>query len=165
MATTIKWLIISSAGVFIVILMIAAVFDPSIRVLHVFEALIYIVVIIGATKESPSMYGAGCFMASFWNWTNLAHTTFIANGFRELRRLVETGTIRRPDQFIAIIAAAAHFILIAGCIAGLIKLKPRNSLVFGKFLVGGIATILYFVAIIVIFGPQYIPLMKEVFGI
>src|SRR5262245_51246183 len=106
----IKWLIVASCVVFILVLALSAVFDPSIRILHIFQAFIYVAVIILASRRSAWGYGAGCLIAAFWNWVNIFHTTFIANGVRELSRAIRTGHIQNPDQLIAVLAAAAHFV-------------------------------------------------------
>lgn len=160
-----KGLIVASCVVFILVLAISAVFDASIRLLHTFQALIYIAVILLAARRSAWGYGAGFFIATFWNWTNLVHTTFIANGVRELARVVRTGQLQNPDQLIAVFAAAAHFVLIGGCLAGYIRIQPKGRLDLAKFLGGGLLAIAYFAGIILVFGRQYVPLLKQVFGI
>jgi len=161
----IKWLIVASCVVFILVLALSAVFDPSIRVLHGFQALIYVAVIILARGRSAWGFGAGCLIAAFWNWTNLVYTTFIANGVRELSQALRTGQIQNPDQLIAVLAAAAHFILIGACVAGYVRIKPKARWESAKFLGGGLLAVGYFAGIIIAFGPQYIPLLRQVFGI
>ena len=161
----IKWLIVASCVVFILVLALSAVFDPSIRVLHAFQALIYVAVILLAWRNSAWGYGAGCLIAAFWNYTNLVHTTFIANGVRELSRALRTGQVQNPDQLIAIFAAAAHFILIGACVAGYARIKPKARWESAKLFGGGVLAIGYFAGIIIAFGPQYVPLLKKVFGI
>lgn len=161
----IQWLIAGSCAVFIFVLGLSAVYDPSIRVLHMFQALIYVGVIILSRKNSAWGYGAGCLIAALWNWTNLVHTTFIANGFRELLAALHTGQIRRPDQLIAVLAATAHFVLIASCLLAYLRIPPKDSSDLLKFLGGGFIAIAYFVGIINLFGSQYVPLLKRVFGV
>ena len=159
------WLIVGSCAVFIFILALAAVYDRPIRLLHAFQALIYVAVVIMARRRSAWGYGAGCLIAAFWNWTNLVHTTFIANGLQELNRALHTGQVRRPDQLIAVFAAAAHFILIGACVVGYSRIKSTGSWEPMKFLGGGLLAIGYFAGIVVLFGPQYVPLLRRVFGI
>ena len=160
-----EWLIIGSCAVFIFILVLSAVYDPSIRVLHAFQALIYVAIVILALRRNAWGYGAGCIIAVFWNWTNIVYTTFIANGLRELAHALQTGRVGRPDQLIAVVAAAAHFVLIGSCLVGYFRIKPRGSLGPLKFFAGGLIAVGYFVGIIIVFGPQYIPLLRRVFGI
>ena len=161
----VEQLIVASSVTFIVILALAAVFDPSIRVLHFLEAFIYVAVIVLARRKSAWGYGAGCLFAAFWNWVNLVHTTFIKAGVLELARLLQTGHLRRPDLFIAVFAAAAHFVLIGACLVAYFQLRPRSFRDVVKFWLGGVLAIAYLVVIIVFTGPQYIPLMKRVFRI
>lgn len=161
----IEWLIVASCGIFILVLALSAMYDPSIRVLHVFQAAIYVVVVILARRRSPWGYGAGCLIAAFWNWTNLVHTTFIANGVRELSRALRTGQVTRPDQLIAVVAAGAHFVLIVACLLGYARIRPAGPGAALRFLGGGLLVIGYFAGIIVLFGPQYVPLLRRVLSI
>lgn len=163
--TLVNWLIVVSSVVFILILALSAVFDPSIRVLHVFQAFVYVAVIILAERRSAWGYGAGCLIAAFWNFVNLFHTTFIANGVREFSRLVRTGELRNPDQLIAVFAATAHFVLIVTCLIAFFRMKRKTSWDALKFLAGGLLAIGYFVVIIILFGRQYVPLLKRVFHV
>jgi hypothetical protein len=43
-------------------------FDPTVRVLHPFQALIYVAIIYLARRRSAYGFGAGCIMAAFWNY-------------------------------------------------------------------------------------------------
>ena len=164
-ASRLGWLIVGSCAVFIFILALSAVYDRSIRVLHAFQALIYVAVVTLALRRSAWGYGAGCIIAVFWNWTNIIHTTFIANGLRELAHAIQTGRVNRPDQLIAVVAAAAHFALIGACLAGYFRIKPRGSWEPMKFFAGGLIAVGYFAGIVILFGPQYIPLLRRVFRI
>jgi hypothetical protein len=161
----IEWPIVASCALFICVLALAALFDPSIRILHFLQALIYIAIIALARQRSAWGYGAGCVIAAFWNWTNLVHTTFIKAGVIELMRLVSTGRLQHPDLFIAIFAAAAHFVLITASIAGYFQIRARTFREPVKFWTGGVLAVAYFVVIIILTGPQYIPLLKRVFGL
>ena len=55
-------------------------------------------------------------------------------------------------------------LLLAGCLAGFLRLRPGRRH-WAQFVAGGAAAVLYFVAIIVTTGPQYVPLIKRVFHI
>ena len=160
-----KWLIVGSCAVFIFILALSAVYDRSIRVLHALQALIYVAVVILAWRRSAWGYGAGCIIAAFWNWTNIVHTTFIANGLRELAQVFQTGRVSKPDQLIAVVAAAAHFVLIESCLVAYFQITPRSWRETLKFLGGGLIAVGYFAGIIIVFGPQFIPLLRRVFGV
>ena len=152
----------AGAGFFLFALILSAVFDPSIRVLHTLQALIYVAVILLTRQKSPWGFGAGFATALLWNYTNLFFTSFIKDGWRYLCLLVETGRLKHPDLLVAVVAAGGHFVMIAACIAGFALLRPGARL-WLRFVAGGIIAILYFVAIIITTGPQYVPLLRRVF--
>jgi hypothetical protein len=162
-----KWIracILVGAGWFIFALVASAVFDPRIRVLHVLQALIYVVVILLTRKRSAWGFGAGFLVAVFWNYISLFVTTFFKAGVQQLSTLLRTGQLQRPDLLIAVIAVAGHFLLIVGCVAGFIRMRPGMRH-WGEFAAGGILAVSYFIGIIVTTGPQYVPLLKRVFGL
>jgi hypothetical protein len=154
--------IVTGAGLFIVALLVSAIFDPTIRLLHILQALIYIAVILLARRQSAWGFGGGCIIAAFWNYINLFVTTFIKGGLTQLYLLLHTGKLDRPDLFIAVVAAAGHFLLIIGCLAGFLRMRPRLNQ-WLQFAGGGIAAVAYLVLIIITTGPQYIGLLKRVF--
>jgi len=161
-----RWIrsaIVVGAALFILALFVSAVFEPSIRVLHALQALIYVAVVILTRRNSPLGYGAGFVVSAFWNYVNLFVTTFIRNGFDQLIGLLQTGRIARPDQFLAIIAATGHFVLIVACLIGFLETRPKPG-AWTKFIGGGLLAIAYLVGIIFITGPQYIPLLRRTFG-
>jgi hypothetical protein len=166
-STNPRWInasILVGAGFFIVALVLSAVFDPSIRVLHALQALIYVAVIILTRRGSAWGFGAGCLIAAFWNYINLFVTTFIRVGLEQLMTLVRTGQLQRPDLLVAVIAAADHFLMIGACLVGFLRTGP-NPRRWGQFVGGGVLAVAYLVAIIFTTGPQYIGLMKRVFGL
>lgn len=154
-----------SCGISIVALALAAVFEPALLVLHAFQAVIYVVVMILAGRGSPWGYGAGCIFAVFWNWTNLVHTTLITTSMSELRRTLQTGEVTQPEQLVAAIAATAHFVLIVACLLGYGRLEPKTRLDPLKFLAGGALAIGYFAGIVMLFGPRYVELLRRAFGL
>ncbi len=156
--------ILAGAGFFIFALFLSAFFDPKIRVLHTLQALIYVAVIVLTRKNIAWGFGAGCIIAAFWNYTNLFVTTFVKAGLQQLLSLLRTGQLRRPDLLVAVIAAGAHFLLIIACLAGFLRTRPTARR-WAEFMGGGVLAVGYFAAIIITTGPQYIGLMKRVFGL
>lgn len=154
--------ILVGAGFFIFALFLSAVFDPSIRLLHALQALIYIAVIVLTRKISAWGFGAGCMIALFWNYINLFVNTFFKAGLQQLSTLLRTGELQRPDLLIAVIAVAGHCLLIIACLAGFLRTRPGVR-AWGRFMAGGVLAIGYLVGIIVTTGPQYIGLLKRVF--
>jgi hypothetical protein len=164
-ATNPAWInvaILVGAGFFIFALILSAVFDPKIRVLHALQALIYIAVIVLTRKNNAWGFGAGCVIAAFWNYINLFVTTFVKAGLQQLSTLLRTGQLHRPDLLIAVIAAGGHFLLIIACLAGFLRTRP-GARRWGQFIAGGALAVAYFVAIIITTGPQYIGLLRRVF--
>jgi len=128
---------------------VSAIFEPSIRLLHALQTLIYIAVIVLTRRESAWGFGAGCIIAAFWNYLNLFVTTFISAGLEQVSILLHTGSLPPPDLLIAVFAAAGHFLLIIGCLAGFV----RTGLTFGRlgqFVAGGSLAVSYFALIIVL---------------
>jgi hypothetical protein len=152
------------AGFFIFALFLSAVFDPRIRVLHTLQALIYVAVIVLTRRRSAWGFGAGFFIAVLWNYTNLFITNFVRAGAQQFVVLVTTGHLHRPDLLVALVAAAGHFLMIAACLAGFLRLRPKG-VAWAKFMAGGVVAIGYFVGIIYTTGPQYIGLVRRIFHI
>ena len=57
--TKLDWAIVASCLLFIFALAVSAYFEPAIRVLHTFQAFIYLAVIAGALRHEKWAYGAG----------------------------------------------------------------------------------------------------------
>jgi len=156
--------IVSGAVGFILALAVSDIFDPTIRLLHSLQALIYVVTIALALRRNVWGLGAGFGIGVFWNYVNLFVTTFIAAGAQQLWILVTTGHLPRPDLFIGIVAGVSHLLLIVGCLAAALWLRPaaRQWLAFA---LGGTLAVAYLVAIILLTGPQYVPLLRRIFGL
>jgi hypothetical protein len=154
--------ILAGAGFFIFALFLSAVFDPKIRLLHALQALIYVAVIVLTRRNSAWGFGSGCVTAAFWNYINLFVTTFIRAGVHQFSLFFRTGHLPRPDLALSVMAAAGHFLLIIGCLAGFLRLRPKGRQ-WGQFVAGGILALAYFIVIIVTTGPQYIGLLRRAF--
>lgn len=155
--------VVIGAGLFIFALGLSAFFEPRIRVLHTLQAFIYVAVVVLARRNSSWGFGAGFFISAFWNYINLFVTTFIRAGVEQLFGFFQTGQITRPDLALSLIAATGHFLLIAACLAGFLRTRPQARQ-WAQFMGGGILAIGYFILIIVTTGPQYIPLLRRMFG-
>ena len=148
------------AGFFIFALILSAVFDPKIRVLHALQALIYVAVIVLTRRNSAWGFGAGTIIATLWNYISLFLTNFTRNGVYELSILLHTGQLHKPDQLVAVFASGGHFLIIAACLAGFLRTRP-DARRWGQFLAGGAIAVGYFVAIVATTGPQYMGLLKR----
>ncbi len=161
--TKLDWAIVASCLLFIFALAVSAYFEPAIRVLHTFQAFIYLAVIAGALPHQKWAYGAGISIAAFWNYINLFVNTFIRNGVETLGVIISGGHVANPGTIIAIPAALGHFGMIAFCLWAYLRLRDRRLTDIGILLGSGAVAIGYFAVIIAIFGPQYLPLFRKVF--
>ena len=154
----------AGSALFVVALFVSAVFDPTIRLLHALQSLIYVGVVLLSRSNSPWGYGAGCIVSTFWNSVNPFFTGFIASGLNELVVLLQTGQLARPDLMISVVAFAGHCLLICACLVAFLR-ASRNRWAWLQFVGGGLVAIGYFALIIITTAPQYIPLLKIVFHV
>ena len=150
------------SGMFIIVLALAAYWDRSIRVLHVVEALPYLVAAALCFRYSKFGYALGFSGGVFWLWTAGTLTTFVRNGFEQLVMLVRTGHVDRPDIIIAVPAARATAGLVLFSLFGYVLLPKRWSdvviFVLALLLVTG-----FFVGIFAAFAPQYLGIFTQLF--
>ena len=128
------------AGFFILALVLSAVFDPKIRTLHALQALIYVMVIVLTRRGNAWGFGAGCVLATLWNYTSLFHTSFIRNGVEQLWGFFLSGQMHRPVLLIAVVAALGHVLMIIACLAGFLRLRPGLRR-WGQFAAGGVLAV------------------------
>lgn len=151
---------ICAAG-FIVVLAVAAYWDPSIRVLHVFEALPYLLAATLCLRRNPFGYALGFAGGVFWLLMGGLASTFIRNGFERLEMLLRTGAVDRPDVLIAVPAAVATAGLALCSIAGYARLPNkswRDVMALGVAMVGVPA---FYAGIFAVFKPQYLGLFSR----
>jgi uncharacterized membrane protein len=161
--TKLDWAIVVSCLLFIFALAVSAYFESAIRVLHTFQAFIYLAVIAGALRHQKWAYGAGISIAAFWNYINLFVNSFIRNGVETLGAIMSGGHVANSGTMIAIPAALGHFGMIAFCLWAYLRLRSKRLTDISILLGSGAIAIGYFAAIIAIFGPQYLPLFRKVF--
>jgi hypothetical protein len=149
-------------GLLIVALAVSAFLVPQIRVLHVFQALIYVAIIVLTRRNSPWGFGIGVIIPAAWNCLNLFVTHLFQKGavqFWTLAHtghfwsLLRTGQVRRPETMMVTVAGMAHFLIIIACIAGFIQLRPRGKQ-WGQFFAGGVVALAYFAVIIALAAPH-----------
>jgi hypothetical protein len=148
------------AAIFIAVLAVSAYWDRSIRVLHVFESLPYLLAAVLCLRRNKLGYALGLASGVFWLWTAGFLTTFIRNGFERLEMLLRTGSVDRPDILIAVPAAVATAGLALSSVLGYARLPNkswRDSAALGTavVLVPG-----FFIAIFAAFAPQYLQMFR-----
>ncbi len=152
------------ATVFIVVLGIAAYWDRTIRVLHVFESLPYVVAAALCLRQRKFGYMLGAAAGTFWLWTAGTLTTFVRNGFERALMLFRTGHMDRPDIFIAVPAAFATGGLAIFSLWGYARLRNKSwsDLVLFVAATGLVAG--FFVAIFAAFAPRYLGMFRHILG-
>jgi hypothetical protein len=160
-----RWIRVSiSIGVVILIfaLAVAAFLVPPIRVLHIFQALIYVAIIVLTRRNSPWGFGIGVIIPTAWNCLNLFITHLFQKGVVQFWTLAHTGQfwfllrtghVRRPETMMVTLAGVAHFLIIIACMAGFLQLRPRGKQ-WGQFFGGGFLALAYFAVIIAIAAPR-----------
>ncbi len=141
------------AGLFILCLVFSAVIVPQLRLLHVFQALIYVAVMLLTRRNSPLGFGIGVIIPVAWNCLNLFVTHLFQAGAGQFWSLVRTGHVSRLDTLLVMIGGMAHFLLIVACTAGFIQQRPRRKQ-WGEFFAGGVLALAYFGLIIAVAAPH-----------
>ncbi|HEX3111587.1 MAG TPA: hypothetical protein VHU41_20975 [Thermoanaerobaculia bacterium] len=161
MRRTTDVLIAACALAFIVVLAVAAYWDPTIRVLHVVEALPYLAAAILCLRRVRFGYPLGAVSGAFWLWTGGLLTTFVRNGFERLAMLIRTGHVDRPDILIAAPAGIACGGLLLFSLLGYVMTpakSARDAALFGAAL---ILVPAFFIAIFAAFAPQYLGMFRR----
>jgi len=146
------WIPIGVGG-FVLALTLSAVVIPQLRLLHLFQALIYVAVIELTRRNSPWGFGIGVIIPAAWNCLSLFVTHLIQAGAGELLSLARTGHVSRPDTLMVLIGGVAHFLLIIACMAGFLELRP-GAKQWGQFFAGGLLALAYFALIVVTTAPH-----------
>jgi hypothetical protein len=142
---------------FIFALAVAAIFDPRIRVLHIFQALIYLAVLVLTRRNSPWGFGMGALIAIFWNYIFLV--SLIGLGVETVWINLRSG---RPDLILQLLASLSQVLLIVACLAGFLSSQPTIKQ-WMQFVAGGLLAVSYFiVSIMILTGPRYMDMLKRV---
>jgi hypothetical protein len=149
------------AAMFIVVLAIAAYWDPSIRVLHLFEALPYGLASVLCLRQRKVGYLLGAASGVFWLWMAGTLTSFVRNGFERVAMLLTTGHVDRWDQFIAAPAALSTGGLVLFSVWGYSRAKPKRSADLALFAAILILVAAFFVTIFWLFTPRYLALFRR----
>jgi hypothetical protein len=153
--------IIAAAIGFIAILALSAVFDHTIIWLHVFQALMYVVVIALVLRRDRLGYFLGVSIAALWNYSAMFVDNFFRNGLRALTHLTATGQLTHPDQLIAVGAVAFHFVMIAASLILIVQTSRRAGPDLARLLVVFIVSAAYFAADITLCQPRYLALFPR----
>jgi hypothetical protein len=134
--------IYAGAALFLVALLVSAIIDPELRVLHCFQALIYVAVIVLSRRNSPWGYGAGFAIAIVWNGMNFFGPHLIQAGAVAFWSWLRTGHEQQLVPMMVTLGALGHFILIFGTLIAILRHNEETTK-WWKFAGGGTLTVAY----------------------
>jgi hypothetical protein len=152
------------AAAFVAILAISAYWDPTIGVLHVFEAIPYIAAGVLCLRQHKFGYMLGAASGAFWLWCAGTLTTFVRNGFDRLAMLLRTGTVDRPDVLIAAPAALATGGLVVFSLWGYTRLANKSWADLVRLVATFALVFAFFLAIFAVFAPRYLGMFSGLLG-
>ena len=150
--STSLWIDIGAAA-FLVALIVSAVVVPELRLLHFFQALIYIAVMILAHRNSSWGYGAGFAIGIAWNALNLFITHLMLVGAVAFWDSLRHGHVEQLVPMMVTLGGIGHFILIVATLSAAIShnAEPKR---WWKFVGGGAVAVAYFILIISFTHPH-----------
>lgn len=154
--------IVVFSGVFVAVLALAAYWDRTIRVLHLFESVPYLAAAVLCVRSRKFGYALAFAAGAFWLWTAGTLTTFVRNGFERLAVLVTTGHLDRPDILIAVPAAIATAGLAVCGLWSYWRLPDKKWRDLGTFIVALMLVAAWFVGIFALFAPRYLGMFRRI---
>lgn len=155
-ATWINASIITGSAIFVFALTVSAIFLPQWRVLHSFQGLIYAAVVVLAWRRSAWGFGAGFFIAVFWNALSLFRSPEGTNLLH--------GRVDGVGGLIQLFALIGNFIIIVAGLVGFSR-TPPGARRWVEFVGGGALAIGYLLAMVFLVGPpEGVEHIKQAFG-
>jgi hypothetical protein len=146
------WIYIGAA-LFLMALLVSAIVVPELRLLHSFQALIYVAVILLARRNSPWGYGAGFAIAIIWNMMGLFVTHLIQSGAVAFWSSLRTGHMEQLVPMMVALGGVGHFILIFATLIALLRHNAETRK-YWKFAGGGLIAVAYFALIVAFAQPH-----------
>jgi len=157
-------LIAAFALAFVGILALAAYFDASIRVLHLFESIPFLASAALCLRGRKTGYALGVAASAFLLLCSAVLTTFVRNGFERVTMLLRTGHVDRPDVLLGAFAGTFTAGLLIFSLWGYLKLPNKSWRDLGLF-AGQIGLVVcFFLTIFAVFAPQYLAMFKPLMG-
>lgn len=147
--------IVGGSVIFVAALAISAAFDPSLRLLHVLQALIYVAVVLLTRRRSAWGFGAGVVIASFWNYLVLIASPIGRQGVDVVVGLLRGEPVARPDTLLQCVAGGGHVLIIGACLTGFLRTHPRGRQ-WAAFVGGGVLALAYLIGIVALVAPPEI---------
>jgi len=141
------------AALFLAALIVSAVVVPQLRLLHFFQALIYVAVIILAHRNSSWGYGAGFAIGIVWNSLNLFITHLMLVGAVAFWNSLRHGHIEQLVPMMVTLGGIGHFILIFATLSAAVSnnAEPKK---WWKFVGGAALAVAYFILIVSFTHPH-----------
>lgn len=146
---------------FISMLGLSAYWEPNIRLLHFFQAWMYVATMALARRRNAWGYFLGTSAAGLWIYANLFATTFFFNGLQQLSQWVHTGRLDRADLLIAVPAWFSNLLVVTGCVWGYRRLPARSGSDAGRLLLSFALATGFFALDMAIFQPRYLGLFPR----
>jgi len=157
--------ILIGSALFVGALAVSAYFEPEWRVLHVFQGLIYVAVVVLAWRQSAWGYGAGACIATFWNVLLLFRSPFGTAAIEAIGTLARTGAMQRPDVWVQLFAVFGHFLIIVACLVAFLRERPDGTQ-WRRFVGGGVLAIGFLLVMAFTVGPPAAAEhLKQAFGL
>lgn len=156
-----RWLILTGASAFIVVLAVSAFWEADIRWLHFFQAWMYIAAIALGLRGNRWGYFIGFSAAGLWDYANLFATTFFFNGLQQLGQWMHTGQLARADLLIAVPAWLSNFLVIVGCVWAYQRLPNKTVTDLVRLAIAFLLTTGFFAADMALFQPRYLSLFPR----
>lgn len=153
-----------SAALFVVVLAVSAWFDSAIRLLHIFEAIPFLLAPWLCQRKPKLGYALAFASGAFWIWTAGFLTTFIGNGFERVIMLIKTGTVDRPDILLAVPGFIGTFGLVVFSLIGYWRLTNKSWKDFLLLLAMALLVFAFFILIFAGFAPQYLGMFRGIIG-
>ena len=144
------------SSVFILVLIVSAIWDPSIRWLHFFQAWMYLAAMWLCIRRNLWGYFIGLSAAGLWVYSNLFVTTFFVNGLQQLVLWIRSGHLARPDLLIAVPAWLANLLVVIGSTWGYLQTRHKDVRDLGRLAVAFALTTGFFALDMAVFQPRYL---------
>ena len=156
-----EWIITVGGSFFIIVLYVAAYWEPDIRWLHFLQSWMYIMAIALTWRGNSWGYFIGISAAALWNYFTLFVNTFFKNGLEQVSILLRSGHVPRPDQFISVPGWGGNLLLIIGCLLAYQRLSQKHWNDVLRFLVGFAGTTAFFALAMALTQPRYLMLFRQ----
>ncbi len=148
-------------AIFVAILLISGAIERDVLILHLFQSLIYVAIVVLCIRKSIWGYAVGISISIIWDAYNSISGFVFHAGFRQWALFARTGHFTNFVQLLAPIAWFDH-VALAGALAWAYARRPNKRWTDALVLAAGfVVTFAYFFGIIAAFWPQFIPRARQ----